>query len=324
MGGSAVGPGSDIYALGVIVFRMLTGRVPFDAPTSMGIVIAHLNQQAPTPRTIRPDLPTAVEQVVLKALAKEPADRYPSAGALAEALSMAWGRPDMLHYTPTVPHPVSPVNPDVHNMQTVADQALPQPAVPVAATTGATPAPPDEVPPPPPVVPSSVRRGRAMGWLVGVLGLLLLCGAVYGITQLTGGGAAAPAVMPSPTDTPTTMPPTFTSVPPTSVPTATAVPPTATAVPPTNTPLPPTDTPVPPTPTLFPTTAPLPTFTPVPPTFTLVPPTPEPTTGAEVQDPPLVEKTPPGLERAPGQRRTPENGPPERNTSLSPYPAPDA
>ncbi len=81
---------SDIYSLGIILFEMLTGRVPFKAETPVAVVVKHIHSPLPLPRSLNPNLPEGVELVVLKALAKEPADRYNSAAALAISLSAAF------------------------------------------------------------------------------------------------------------------------------------------------------------------------------------------------------------------------------------------
>jgi tetratricopeptide (TPR) repeat protein/tRNA A-37 threonylcarbamoyl transferase component Bud32 len=82
---------SDIYALGVMLYEVVTGQVPFDADTPLAIVYKHLNEPLPIPTQLNPDIPPAVERVILKALAKAPDDRFQSAGALADALSAAVG-----------------------------------------------------------------------------------------------------------------------------------------------------------------------------------------------------------------------------------------
>ncbi len=83
-------PACDVYSLGVVLFQMLTGRLPFDADTPMGVVLKHLYDEPPAPSSLRADLAPAVDAVVLRALRKEPEARYASAGALAEALREAW------------------------------------------------------------------------------------------------------------------------------------------------------------------------------------------------------------------------------------------
>ncbi len=73
---------SDIYALGIIVYQMLTGRVPFEGSNAAAIMFKQVSEPPPPLRSIRPELPPALEGVVHKALAKQAADRYETAGAL--------------------------------------------------------------------------------------------------------------------------------------------------------------------------------------------------------------------------------------------------
>jgi serine/threonine-protein kinase len=85
---------SDIYSLGVVLFEMLTGRVPFDATTPTAVIVSHVNDEPPAPRNFQPDIPEAAQQVVLSALAKDPEERPRTAGALASrfaaAVASAW------------------------------------------------------------------------------------------------------------------------------------------------------------------------------------------------------------------------------------------
>ncbi len=79
---------SDVYSLGVTMFQMMTGRVPFaEAGPSLGrILAAHLQQAPPLPRTLNPEIPAQLEEIILKTLEKNPDDRYQSMSELHDAL----------------------------------------------------------------------------------------------------------------------------------------------------------------------------------------------------------------------------------------------
>lgn len=77
---------SDIYALGIILYEMLTGDVPFDGESAVSIALQHFQEEIPSIKAYYPNVPQALENVVRKATAKDPADRYSSAEGMAEDL----------------------------------------------------------------------------------------------------------------------------------------------------------------------------------------------------------------------------------------------
>lgn len=83
----------DVYALGVILFQILAGRPPYEGSTPTHIAAAHVLEPIPTLTDFRSDLPTAWNDIINKALAKDPNERYPTAGALAQDVEeLASGR----------------------------------------------------------------------------------------------------------------------------------------------------------------------------------------------------------------------------------------
>jgi len=80
---------ADIYAMGVVIYEMVTGQLPFDAETPFAVLMKHVTEPLPLPRSVEPGLPEEVERVILKALAKEPADRYQSMSDLVTAFDRA-------------------------------------------------------------------------------------------------------------------------------------------------------------------------------------------------------------------------------------------
>ncbi|MBA3471466.1 MAG: protein kinase, partial [Herpetosiphonaceae bacterium] len=84
-------PQSDLYGIGIILYQMWTGRIPFDDADPLAIAMLHMTEPPRPPRELRPEMSPQLEAVILKTLAKDPADRYPTGAALADALDAALG-----------------------------------------------------------------------------------------------------------------------------------------------------------------------------------------------------------------------------------------
>ena len=138
---------ADVYALGCVLYESLTGEVPFNEDSEVAVMYAHLNEPAPAPRKKVPDLPSEIDDVIDRALAKDPDDRFPSAGDLATAARAAIKGE-------AVAQPERSV---------AAGEAAPvadAPAAPGATKLSPSPATP---PPPPPIPPPAVGETRAAG-----------------------------------------------------------------------------------------------------------------------------------------------------------------
>jgi serine/threonine protein kinase len=278
---------TDVYSLGVILYEMLTGRVPYEAETPMAVVVKHITGPLPPPRSLNPAISPAVEGVILKALARDPADRFPRAGALVEALEAALSQARQDRQEPT---------------------AVPPPAPMPVSPTYYAPLP--SAPPPAMARPPAKRSNTMLLAVAGILGAAVVGAIILAVVVLFAlrstnrssdgrppsasdrGPATQYALVIPPTDTPMATaakapqaaaapPPTATVAPQAAAPAASPTP-VPSAQPPigTDTPVP-TATPVP-THTPLPTPTPVPSDTPIPPTFTPTatpPPPPNPDTG---------------------------------------------
>ena len=111
--GRAVDRRCDIYSLGVILFQLLTGRIPYQADSPVAMMMKHANEPLPDPRSLNPTLPEEVVEIVSTALEKEPANRYDTVSAFADALARAVGL-DARNDTDPQPHSAIHLNSPLH------------------------------------------------------------------------------------------------------------------------------------------------------------------------------------------------------------------
>jgi serine/threonine-protein kinase len=175
--GLTVGPPADLYALGIVLYEMLSGRVPFEGDTAVNVAMRHV-QEAPQPLTERnPLVPVALEAVVMRALAKDPRQRYQSADEMGIELDRV--RQGL---------PIS----DETAVIGAATLAMAHPSP--AETMVAPPLPPRESAPPP-ARPSGNPNRKRLWILLIVLGvaLLAIAAGVFAFTRGDSGGGATSA-----------------------------------------------------------------------------------------------------------------------------------
>ncbi len=170
--GGGGGSGADLYAVGVVAYELLTGRVPFTGANSQAIMYAHVHRAPPLPRSLRPELPEPVEAVLLRQLAKTPEERFTTASAFVAALRAAAGTAPLATAPDSETGGVGPG----HGATTV----------PVSPSLLQVPAPPPGLVPVPAPMPGSERGPR-----VSRRRLIKVAGGLGAATVLAGGAAGA-------------------------------------------------------------------------------------------------------------------------------------
>jgi len=159
---------TDIYSLGVVLFQMVVGKLPYKADTPMGVVFQHCYDPIPIPRANAPELPESVERVILKALAKDPGDRFSSAGEMVKSIREAVE-------TPSGSEPVRQVIETSPEMPVeMKEPPPPEPLVPEKPAAPVEKFPDDEetmLEPAPP------KAGRKLPWLAAVAVVLMVAAA---------------------------------------------------------------------------------------------------------------------------------------------------
>ena len=259
---------SDLYSLGVILFQMVTGSLPYDAETPLALILKHMNDPIPSLQDFVPSLPPIIDQIIQKLMAKEPDERYATAETLIEDIRQA----EETLFQNEDDTPVNLTAIDLKQQAKNVDDGIESPTIPFnnlgnknpGNTTTQT------------LIPVSKKNSqqtansRGMMWVLGLVFLIAILGGGY-VVGASSGVFPALAFLASPTPTQTTEPtatsePTFTA---TTEPTNT-VEPTATDALPTDTPTAtattqPTDTPtLTPTDTVIPSDTPEPSETPLP------------------------------------------------------------
>lgn len=194
--GAKATPASDIYSFGCMLFEVVTGHLPYDRPSEMLKMHAHLNDPLPSARTEVPEVPARLDEVIAKAMAKDPAQRFGSAGELAATLGAALEDQRVAATADTVNRPTE--------LATVLEDRPPPAIDPTAAETPAAPTPispalspspavspasPPASPPPPPRPRSRTPLLAGLAALLAVAIAAILIGVISSGSSSSSGGS---------------------------------------------------------------------------------------------------------------------------------------
>lgn len=172
---------ADVYSLGVVLFELITGRLPFQAETPMAVLLKHINEEVPPIADFRDDVSAVVEDVVRKATAKDPNDRFASAGDMAKTYGRALRDETAAFDKPTESRPATRPTPPSHLTE--------QPTMPPGVMHTPTP-----IPAPAVSTDSAIPEPRGSNrLLMGIVGLVVIgIAAVAAFFGLSSGGADNP------------------------------------------------------------------------------------------------------------------------------------
>ncbi|MCL1630906.1 Stk1 family PASTA domain-containing Ser/Thr kinase [Sporolactobacillus sp. CPB3-1] len=166
---------SDIYAIGIVMFELLTGKLPFPGTSPVSVALKHLSSPMPYPRDFRADIPQAVENVMIRALAKDPSDRYNHVTDMYQDILTALN-PERAHELRLI------LNDPVENDEQEEDLEKTIKMAPIKKSAASEDRPDKKQP----STEKSKKKSRARKWLTasGILLLLITAGLVLGMTLL--------------------------------------------------------------------------------------------------------------------------------------------
>ncbi len=195
--GGRVDNRSDLYSLGVVMYEMLTGRPPYDGESPVAVALKHINGGAPMPSTLNPNIPGGLEQIIMKAMAVDPAQRYATATEMLYDMEEFRKNPNILFYydhfasRPAAPRPAAtPVRRPASTAERVAG------ARPDTVRDSSRPAAARPVQPKPRPVEPEEESGRSRGLTIAIAvcgGLAVI--AIIVLVVLLAGGNESPAMV---------------------------------------------------------------------------------------------------------------------------------
>jgi len=200
MGKRDLDEGTDIYSLGVMLYELVVGKVPFNADTPFSIIHDHIYTPLPLPRKVNPLVTPDVERVLLKALAKERRDRYPDVDSLVAAFNQVW-----IGSAPSIKQEPSAFPPEVPTVSplaaTMVEAGLPQ------AGPGSLPPEPLPIPPLPPLpasappvpgTPAKQPPKKGFPWMWAAVGVVLILICLVTLIALVGMARKSGSPTPTP------------------------------------------------------------------------------------------------------------------------------